>query len=65
MTSRLGSGLPHVKLKHPFYRLPFQFDAERLATELEGVDEAEWIPHPQGLDGARQGATLGAWCRVA
>ena len=40
-----------MKLPMPFLRLPLQFDAQALATEIAGFDESEWRPHPQGLPG--------------
>lgn len=35
-----------MNLVHPFYRFPFQFDAERLAAEVAAVPESEWCTHP-------------------
>lgn len=40
-----------MKLSQPFYRLPFRFDAARLAAEAEALDAAAWMPHPSGLKG--------------
>jgi LPS sulfotransferase NodH len=40
-----------MKLPMPFLRLPLQFDAPALATEIARFDESEWRPHPQGLPG--------------
>lgn len=40
-----------MKLEQPFVRLPWQFDAERLATELSALDSAPWMPHPSGMAG--------------
>lgn len=39
-----------MKLAQPFIRLPFAFDAERLAWEVGQLDGA-WRPHPLGLEG--------------
>ncbi len=40
-----------MKLPHEFFRLPLQFDAERLAAEVAGFAEGEWRRHPQGHAG--------------
>lgn len=40
-----------MRLPQPFYRLPFRFDAGRLAAETAGLDAAAWMPHPSGLAG--------------
>ncbi len=40
-----------MKLDQPFIRLPYQFDAERLALELDNLSHCEWLPHPSGMTG--------------
>src|SRR5260221_8687880 len=40
-----------MRLKQEFYRLPFRFDAERLAAEALSFPEAAWRAHPSGYDG--------------
>jgi Sulfotransferase family/Aspartyl/Asparaginyl beta-hydroxylase len=40
-----------VKLQFPFIQLPLRFDAAALAAEIAALDEAEWLPHPQGFPG--------------
>ncbi len=41
----------HQKLSRPFVRLPFDFDAERLADEIRSLPASAWMPHPSGLRG--------------
>ena len=40
-----------MRLKQEFYRLPFRFDAERLAAEALSFPEQAWRAHPSGYDG--------------
>lgn len=40
-----------MRLPRPFIRLPFTFDAERLAQEIAPFGEDEWRPHPQRFEG--------------
>ena len=40
-----------MRLSKPFIRLPFRFDAERLAAEVAQFAEADWMPHPNDLPG--------------
>ena len=40
-----------MKLDHPFLQLPLQFDAERLAYEINSIEASAWQPHPQGFKG--------------
>ena len=40
-----------MKLAKPFIRLPFAFDAGRLAEEAENLGHSAWKPHPLGLAG--------------
>ena len=46
-----GQGELVVRLSKPFIRLPFRFDAERLAAEVAQFAEADWMPHPNDLPG--------------
>ncbi|MEO8849728.1 MAG: sulfotransferase [Casimicrobiaceae bacterium] len=40
-----------MQLPAPFFKLPLQFDAARLAAEVAQFTAAEWRPHPQGNPG--------------
>ncbi len=40
-----------MRLDRPFIRLPWRFDAARLAAEVAAFAEADWRPHPQGHPG--------------
>ena len=40
-----------MELQQPFLKLPWQFDAERLASEVEGLPAHYWLDHPSGLPG--------------
>jgi uncharacterized protein (TIGR03032 family) len=40
-----------MRLDHPFIRLPLQFDAARLADEINAMPESAWRPHPHGYPG--------------
>ncbi len=40
-----------MQLPEPFIRLPFVFDADRLAAEIAPFGPDEWRPHPQGNPG--------------
>ena len=40
-----------MELTHPFVRLPFQFDAERLQTELAQFADSDWMEHPSKIVG--------------
>ncbi len=40
-----------MRLSHPFIRLPYRFDANRLATEVRQFSGRQWMPHPSGLPG--------------
>ncbi|MGH8561969.1 MAG: sulfotransferase, partial [Nevskiales bacterium] len=40
-----------MKLDTEFIKLPFRFDAARLAEEIAGIPESDWRPHPQGNPG--------------
>ena len=44
-------GCLEMRLSKPFIRLPFRFDAERLASEAAQFAEADWMPHPNNLPG--------------
>ena len=40
-----------MRLAKPFIRLPYRFDAARLAAEADALDATAWMPHPTGLPG--------------
>ena len=40
-----------MRLSKPFIRLPFRFDAQRLAEEVEQFSPVVWMPHPSGMRG--------------
>ena len=40
-----------MRLSQPFTRLPFRFDANRLAEEAAQFPPARWMPHPSGMRG--------------
>jgi hypothetical protein len=40
-----------VRLQHPFIRLPFNFDHQRLSEEASQFSQNQWMPHPAGLKG--------------
>ncbi len=40
-----------MELSCPFIRLPFAFDAGRLADEAAALPAAAWMPHPSGMKG--------------
>ena len=40
-----------MRLAKPFIRLPYRFDAARLAAEADALDASAWMPHPTGLPG--------------
>lgn len=40
-----------MKLTDPFLKLPIQFDAERLAADIQALPASAWLPHPQGFAG--------------
>jgi hypothetical protein len=40
-----------VRLQHPFIRLPFTFDHQRLSEEASQFSQNQWMPHPTGLKG--------------
>lgn len=45
---------PHLdkyKLDRPFFRVPFNFDIERLLEEMNSIDPEEWIGHPNEFHG--------------
>jgi hypothetical protein len=37
-----------MRLPQPFYRLPVQFDADRLRAEVAALPPQAWAPHPNG-----------------
>jgi hypothetical protein len=40
-----------MQLSSPFIRIPLDFDAKRLATEIAQIAPDDWRPHPQGNAG--------------
>lgn len=40
-----------LDIGQPFIRLPYTFDAERLADEIGGIADSAWMPHPQRMTG--------------
>ena len=40
-----------MRLSRPFIQLPYRFDAQRLAAEVEQFSDRQWMPHPSGLPG--------------
>ncbi|MCP4330871.1 MAG: hypothetical protein GY791_20980 [Alphaproteobacteria bacterium] len=40
-----------MKLRQPFYKLPFTFDPSRLKKEALAFPESAWRPHPSGYEG--------------
>lgn len=40
-----------MKLRQPFYKLPFRFDVKRLSEEVRAIPEEAWRPHPSGYAG--------------
>ena len=40
-----------MEISQPFIRLPFAFEAERLAEEVTALPESAWMSHPSGLRG--------------
>jgi hypothetical protein len=40
-----------LDIGQPFIRLPYTFDAERLADEISGIANSAWMQHPQRLTG--------------
>lgn len=40
-----------MELAHPFIRLPFRFDVERLKAELDQFDPSQWMAHPNRMQG--------------
>jgi hypothetical protein len=40
-----------MEIDRPFIRLPFAFDADRLAQEVKALSDDTWMDHPLGLRG--------------
>jgi len=40
-----------LRLSKPFIRLPFRFDAEQLAREVDRLPASSWMAHPSSLPG--------------
>src|SRR6266545_223548 len=49
--AKIRSSRRQMRLAAEFIQLPLRFDAERLAAEIAGIEEAAWRPHPQGHPG--------------
>ena len=47
-----------MELSQSFIRLPFAFDAARLATEAAALPDAAWMPHPSGMKGNSAAALI-------
>lgn len=41
----------NMELSHPFIRLPFSFDANRLKQELAVFEDSVWMEHPNRING--------------
>lgn len=40
-----------MDLSRPFIRLPFRFDAERMAAEADALPDSAWLAHPSRMTG--------------
>ena len=40
-----------MEISRPFIRLPFAFDADRMAEEIEALDDSAWMAHPSRMRG--------------
>lgn len=40
-----------MRLSRPFIRMPWRFDAGRMAREVEALPSETWMPHPSGMEG--------------
>ena len=40
-----------MEISRPFVRLPYAFDAERLAEEIQSLPADAWMAHPSGMKG--------------
>lgn len=40
-----------MKLAQPFFKLPLQFDADRLAQEVRALPPEAWVSHPNAFEG--------------
>lgn len=40
-----------MELRQPFVKLPWRFDAERLAEEVRALPESAWMAHPSRMQG--------------
>lgn len=40
-----------MQLAKPFIKLPFQFDVERMQSELNAMPASAWMAHPSGIKG--------------
>ncbi len=47
-----------MRLPLPFVQLPFTFDVERLASEVQALPDSAWMDHPSGLVGNSAAALI-------
>ena len=47
-----------MRLSLPFIQLPFKYDAERLASEVQALPDAVWMAHPSGMAGNSAAALI-------
>jgi len=40
-----------MQLANPFIKLPFQFDVERMQSDLNAMPEPAWMAHLSGMKG--------------
>tara|TARA_B100000497_G_C7651800_1_gene392169 strand:- start:852 stop:1019 length:168 start_codon:yes stop_codon:yes gene_type:complete len=41
-----------MKLAKPFIKLSFQFDVERMQSDLNAMPESAWMAHLSGMEGS-------------
>ncbi|MBT8076930.1 MAG: aspartyl/asparaginyl beta-hydroxylase domain-containing protein [Gammaproteobacteria bacterium] len=47
-----------MEISRPFIRLPWAFDAQRMAEEVSGIDPTAWMQHPSRLTGNSAAALI-------
>ena len=47
-----------MRLSHPFIKLPFSFDANKLAEEMDNLPTTAWMAHPSGMAGNSAAALI-------
>ncbi|MEM7432397.1 MAG: aspartyl/asparaginyl beta-hydroxylase domain-containing protein [Pseudomonadota bacterium] len=47
-----------MDLSRPFIRLPYRFDAERLASEVNAIADSAWMAHPNRMQGNTAAALI-------